>query len=141
MLNRMGEVFERHADYEYEVEWYDGSRHKVLFGDLQYGIPLPAASACRNLESAGARIEMIPFWEEFKEAIGEFAKEVRKMLGLFSMTTRIYDPMYHDSQLEFSPWYLPIREMKLAPRAGQEFHFNHKRSHLLIEIRSIGLLH
>jgi len=134
MLNRMGEVFERHADYEYEVEWYDGSRHKVLFGDLQYGMSLPAESGCRALESAGARIEMIPFWEEFKEAIGEFAKDVRKMLGLFCMTTRIYDPMYHDSQLEFSPWYLPIKEMKLTPRAGQEFHFNHKRSHLLIEI-------
>ena len=43
LLERMNAVFERHANYEYEVILYDDSRKKVLFGDAGYGAQLEAA--------------------------------------------------------------------------------------------------
>lgn len=86
LLDRFNQVFTRHADEEIEVEYYDGSRRKVLFGNPERSIVLPADCGCRSLNDAGARLDMIPFWDEFYEALGEYGTDVKKMLGLFHLT-------------------------------------------------------
>ena len=116
LLHRMDQVFVRHADAEIEVEYYDGSRHKVLFGNPGQHMILPASCGCRSLHDANARLDMIPFWEEFCEALGVYATDVKKMLGLFSMTARVPDATLGFAQTVPSPWYLPIAALDLAPQ-------------------------
>lgn len=82
VLDRMNEVFEKHADYEYEVMSWDGSCKKVLFGDSSYGIQIPARFGSAKEVNANRKLYMIPFYEEFVEAMGEYATDIKKMLGI-----------------------------------------------------------
>jgi hypothetical protein len=84
LLGRVDQVFTRHADEEIEIEYYDGSRHKVLFGNPSHSIILPADCGCRSLSDVNARLDMIPFWDEFYEALGEYGTDVKKM-GCFGV--------------------------------------------------------
>lgn len=115
LQKRLQAVFERHADYEYEADGMDGSRHKRLFGDLSgYYIPLPVGSGCYGLRDPRARLDMLPFAEEFREAFGDYARDVRKMLGLYAVTVS-YSNDHMAFHNEHEPWFLPIQAKGLAP--------------------------
>ena len=116
LLDRMDQVFVRHANEEIEVEWHDGSRNKVLFGDPRNSMIMPADSGYRSLYDTGARLEMLPFWSEFYEALGEYRKDIPKMLGLFHVVERRTDHLPPQSQVTYSSWYSPIAALELAPQ-------------------------
>jgi len=89
MLERMNAVFEKHADYEYETEIYDGSRKKVLFGDAGYGnILYPADVVSFQGSRRDPRLVWVPFYEEFVEALGDYAKDTKKLAGLCYVCAR-----------------------------------------------------
>ncbi len=115
LLSRMNQVFIRHADAEIEVLRFGGSREKVLFGDTTHHIPLPAETGCFSLGDGKARLEMIPFWEEFREALGEYARDVDKMLGLFHVMAPVSWPGMSYNQARHCPWFLPIAALGLTP--------------------------
>lgn len=116
VLERMDQVFQRHAEEEIEVEYLGGSRQKVLFGNPGPYLHLPAESGCRTLSDPGARLDMVPFWEEFREALGDYARDVRKMLGLYHLTVRLIEPVHLLERAVPSAWYLPIAALDLAPQ-------------------------
>ena len=115
LQKRLMAVFERHADYEYETDELDGARHKRLFGDLSgYHFPMPVGCGCYGLTDAKARLGMLPFADEFREAFGDCAQDVRKMLGLYAVTASYrYDYFMDHGKIE--PWFLPIQAKGLAP--------------------------
>ena len=115
LLQRLMAVFQRHADYEYEADELDGARRKHLFGDLSgYHFAMPVGCGCRMLSDPKARLNMLPFADEFREALGEFAKEPRKMLGLYCCTV---SPLISAEAVDgvFEAWFLPILAKGLAP--------------------------
>lgn len=134
LLGRVDQVFTRHADEEIEIEYYDGSRHKVLFGNPSHSIILPADCGCRSLNDANARLDMIPFWDEFYEALGEYGTDAKKMLGLFHLTARIIEPGHYSSQVVLSPWYLPIAALDLAPQLHDKCRVKYTRAWQMLDI-------
>lgn len=115
LQKRLQAVFERHADYEYEADGMDGARHKHLFGDISgYYIPLPAGCGCYGLHDPRARLDMLPFADDFREAFGDYARDVRKMLGLYAVTVSCTSD-YMAPHNELEPWFLPIQAKGLAP--------------------------
>ncbi len=115
LTDRMVQVFSRHADEEIEVEWYDGSRHLVLFGDPDaHQIRLPVSSGCRSLNDPNARLDMIPFWPEFHEALGVYTRDVQKMLGLYLRVAQIHDPASIYPERTYCAWYQTAAELTAA---------------------------
>lgn len=115
LLQRLMAVFQRNADYEYEADELDGGRRKHLFGDLSgYNYAMPAGCGCRMLSDPKARLDMLPFADEFREALGEYAKDPGKMLGLYCCTV---SPAISAEASEgaFEAWFLPILAKGLAP--------------------------
>ena len=134
LLERMDQVFVRHANDEIEVEWYDGSRHKVLFGDPGHNMIMPADSGYRSLSDSGAKLEMLPFWSEFYEALGEYSRDIPKMLGLFYLITREADYTPPFAQVTYSPWYLPIAALDLAPQLFGKCRQKYNRAWQMLDI-------
>lgn len=134
LLGRVDQVFDRHADEEIEIEYYDGSRHKVLFGNPGHSMILPAACGCRSLKDANARLDMLPFWDEFYEALGQYGTDVKRMLGLFHLTAQIVEPGQYFSQVVLSPWYLPIAALELAPQLQEKQRAKYKRIWQMLDI-------
>ena len=56
-------VFNLHANEEIEVSWDDGSRHKMLFGDLMYGFYLPESTGYGLLSHPKASLKDILFFD------------------------------------------------------------------------------
>lgn len=115
LLSRMNDVFIRHADYEYETEAYDGSRSKILFGDAsRQFVPIPAAFGNSALLRAQQAVtpEMIPFWEEFRKAFGEYGTDPSRMLGLCYTAYRWNGPLLYDKKT--ADWFVKL-ERALAP--------------------------
>ena len=115
LLSRMNDVFIRHADYEYETEAYDGSRSKILFGDAsRQFVPIPAAFGNSALLRAQQAVtpEMIPFWEEFRKAFGEYGTDPSRMLGLCYTAYRWNGPLLYDKKT--ADWFVKL-EKALAP--------------------------
>ena len=115
VLERLNGVFARHADYEYETESYDGARTKVLFGNVSMQtVPIPASFG----NGAQLRIrqavtpEMIPFWEEFREAFGAYASDPEKMLGFCYTACRWNSPYVYRAATE--AWFADT-ESRFAP--------------------------
>lgn len=115
LLARMNDVFVRHANYEYEIELWDGSRKKMLFGDVQANIGIPAEYGSANMlnQNGGKKLTMIPFYEEFLEALGEYATDVEKMLGLTMVTFR-YTGDQIWSHEERQSWFKSIEDKGLS---------------------------
>ncbi len=82
LIDQMNAVFEKHADYEYETMNFDGSRAKVLFGNGGRNIRIPAEFGDFHTVRSQRKLEMIPFYQEFVEAAGIYASDVKKMLGM-----------------------------------------------------------
>ena len=134
LFGRVDQVFNRHAEEEIEIEYYDGSRHKVLFGNPSHSMILPAGCGCSSLYHANARLDMIPFWDEFHEALGEYARDVKKMLGLFHLTVRVSEPGYFYNRLAYSPWYQPIAALELAPQLYDKCRSKYPRTWQMLDI-------
>lgn len=113
LLDGMNQVFERHADYEYEVTSWDGSRTRLLFGNPYRSIMLPAACGVKNMQSGNARIEMVPFYEEFLEALGDYAADVEKMVGLYYITAQ-WNSGWPGNLVEIAPWFTHYESLSLA---------------------------
>lgn len=111
LLERMNQVFERHKDYEYEVNTWEG-KTKILFGNPNRGIMLPAEYGLRTLSDKDARIEMVPFYEEFLEAMGDYATIAERHIGLRYITESYYSGGI-GSTCEISPWFLPYEKLQL----------------------------
>lgn len=114
ILEQLNGVFERHANYEYEVLSWDGSRRKVLFGDGVGNIQIPAEYGKPADVAANKQLTMIPFHEEFIEALGEYATNVRKLIGLTMVSFR-YTGDHSWSGIEQQSWFIPIENKGLAP--------------------------
>lgn len=86
LFERMNNVFEKNADYEYEYIDYSGTHTKILFGDCNwYRLEIPAQfGKFDNSNKDKIELEMIPFYEEFIEAAGNYAKDVSKLLCVVS---------------------------------------------------------
>lgn len=116
LIANLNAVFEKHADYEYEVIYWDDSRVKVLFGDAAYGnIRIPAEFGKHSYYVTGSntlRIEMIPFHEEFLEAMYEYTTNIPKMLGLCYCAARWNDQML--SNQENLPWFQSILDQGIS---------------------------
>ncbi|MBQ9083541.1 MAG: hypothetical protein IJY28_08585, partial [Clostridia bacterium] len=132
LIDRLNQVFERHAGDEVEIECYGGSREKKLFGDVHHNMPLRAGCGYDHMRRTGARLEMIPFWPEFREALGDYATDPRKALGLMHMVTRIYGP-YAPAGISYRPWFLQLASLGLAPELKEQS-FNRKHLGALIDI-------
>lgn len=113
ILERMNDVFTRHADYEYEVDYYDGSRSRVLFGDLDSGgLRIPAE--CGRKFNQPITLPMVPFYEEFLEALGEYATDAEKRFVLCYEMCR-HHSQYLTNGLESQPWFAALEKKNLAP--------------------------
>ena len=134
LLGRMDQVFIRHANDEIEVQYYDGSLQKVLFGNPGHSMILPADSGYRSLNEKGAKLEMVPFWNEFYEALGEYKKNIPKMLGLFHLIARGVDYAPSYTQVTFSPWYAPIVALELAPQLFDKCRLKYSRTWQMLDI-------
>lgn len=126
ILEKMNQVFERHADYEYTVTDWNGSRQKILFGDPTRTIRLPVEAKAADMRALNARVEMVPFYEEFLEALGDYASDPVKAAGLCFVTAQHYVYM-NDTYMEISPWFAPIEKAGLSNswhKAGEEKYGN-----------------
>lgn len=115
VLERMNAVFTRHADYEYETEYFDGSRSKILFGDAsRQSISIPASfgNSAQLRVKQEIRPEMIPFWEEFREALGDYCTDIHKMLGLTYIMSRWNNPYIYGGKT--ADWFAKLED-KFAP--------------------------
>lgn len=121
IFDRMNAVFMRHADYEYETEAYDGSRRKVLFGD---GFFIPAEYAAEVKEKGGCRLEMIPFYKEFIEAMGDAVQDIKKLAVICYVCARHNDGRRMD--LITQDWFEKIEQKKLAVTYHNDFYEKYK---------------
>lgn len=112
LLDRMNQVFERHKDYEYEVNTWEG-KTKILFGNPNRGIMLPAEYGLRSLSDTNAKIEMVPFCGEFLEAMGVYATRAERYIGLRYITESYYNGGI-GSACEISPWFQPYEKLQIA---------------------------
>lgn len=134
LLARVDQVFSRHADYEYEVEYYDGSRHKLLWGDIaQMSLPMPAASGCRSLSDSAARPDMLPFWSEFQEALGEYARNSERMLGLYGVSARRAGATVYGNTVT-EPWFVPVEKKELVPQLHEQAAKKYRRYWIMTDL-------
>lgn len=116
LIGRMNAVFDQHADYEYEAIMFDNSRQKVLFGDAVYmciRIPAEHGKHAYTIGEKSVRMEMIPFYQEFIEAMGDYAKDITKMLGLCYVAGRWqeYGGWYNISMMG---WFQEILDKQIS---------------------------
>ena len=116
ILERLNAVFVRHADYEYCFELSSGERQKRLFGDLAdyYWMPLPAGCGFHDLRQEGASLRLLPFCEEFQEALGDYGKDPGKALALYALSNPFYISRYDDHNA-IAPWFAPLQAKQLVP--------------------------
>lgn len=94
LYGRMQQVFTNHADYEYEVEHWDGSRVKVLFGNVELCLA-PVAGTNRMQE----KLEDYPFWEEFLAAAEPFASNA------LSLSCILFQLDAFEGGRDLLPWF------------------------------------
>ena len=87
LMGKLNEVFDRHADYEYEYELYDGTRQKILFGQTggaycSVHIPSKYGRESKLLNTGQVTFDMIPFHEEFLEILEPWIKNPTKLANL-----------------------------------------------------------
>jgi len=116
LLASIDGVFEKHADFEYETTHADGSREKVLFGDAhEFALPLPSDCPCLNLQDEHATWDMIPFADEFAQALGAYATDVQKAVALcYVMKTEYGISNFLASRTDLAPWYRKLSDKQLA---------------------------
>ena len=123
VLERMNDVFNRHADYEYETMMYDGSVKKVLFGDadsMHLWIPIQDGEKTCHTYVRQLTPETFPFFEEFRESLGEYARDVTKMLSLSFLASRWRPPYYQHGDDKVQPWFHEFVKLPMLASYHQE---------------------
>ena len=106
-------VFTRHADYEYEVETWSGAKEKVLFGDCS--TYLPVGCGAKGLSSPEARLDMLPFADDFRAALGSYLTDPKKAAGLYCVT----QPCSFSSNYTYEPWFKELFPEFSIPYYGE----------------------
>lgn len=135
LLTRLDQVFTRHADYEIVYLDWRGARTTVLFGDNHWpmDVYLPESTGCKTLSDPDARLEMIPFWSEFLEAFGDYARDMEKMLGLYYVcSSGTFDSSGRSIKLE--SWFRPIAKLSLGETYHAEFRKKFPRYSMLTDL-------
>lgn len=108
LLMTLDSVFDRHADYEYELRNWDDSRTKVLFGSANiYRLAVPAEFGGPYVEEGVTKLDMIPFADEFREALGGYASDPVKLLGLYAVSQSFVSETDLDS-IRYASWYAKL---------------------------------
>lgn len=140
LLNRINQVFINHADYELEIMGYDGSVNKVLWGDntgyYRHSFYLPAATGCRSLGDTNATLEMMPFYDEFMTALGVYATDIDKMLGLCYVSARTMDPAGYYRNVVKTDWIEAYEKKELLPSHCRQLFQKYDRFNQMLEIIS-----
>lgn len=105
LLNRMNQVFIRHGDYEYEATDWSGQKIMTMFGNAQYDLLLPFEHGINRLDHPDARVEMVPFYTELLDAMGELATDPEKFVALLYVLEEDYSSFRPGMKLE--SWFLP----------------------------------
>lgn len=113
LLGQMDQEFQRHADYEYAALTWEG-KEKVLFGDAKWNVLLPAEYGLGNLGVKNSKFEMLPFWEEFLQAMGSYATDPERYIALrYCMGDRVFAGRI-SSDSEIASWFMPYERMELV---------------------------
>lgn len=127
LLARMESVFTLHANDEFEVTNADGSRVKGLFGDPRSHMPPASHSGLRFLNPETATADIIPYWSEFREALGEYAVNIRKALGLFLMACSRFDYRPLGIEIAYAPFYRSMAELDPSRKMVEWFSAKYNR--------------
>ena len=100
LYNRIADVFEKHKDYEYETEYSDGSREKVLLGNSQHRVYQLLRSDINTAKKIN-QIENYPLADEWINAAGEFPFNKFKLEALLQQEQFSYQRR-NDNYLQ---WY------------------------------------
>ncbi|MCL2055352.1 MAG: DUF4132 domain-containing protein [Oscillospiraceae bacterium] len=106
LFGRVADVFIKNADYEYEVENWDGSRQTVLLnsGGTSWGGGIrPVATSKRK---QGWQITDYPLSAQFTEAVGEYFHNQAKLAAVLSVYN--YNHGYVYRQPTFKKWFEDI---------------------------------
>ncbi len=109
ILKNMNDVIERHKDYEYDTMLWDGTKQKVVFGNvtsIQIRVPVEYGWTPYNI-----KLEMVPFHEEFIEAAGDCATNPDRILQLMFTTARSYT--HYSDSAENADWYKKYEKKNL----------------------------
>lgn len=139
LLDRINQVFVKHADFEFEFQGYDGSMHKVLWGDntgnfYSHYFFLPASTGCRGLSDSNATLQMMPFYDEFMAALGEYAENIDKMLGLCYVAERYSEPAGYYRDAKKADWLKTIEKKELLPKYHNEIGQKYNRYYQMLDI-------
>lgn len=96
LFKRLEAVTRAHTDYEYEVENWDGSRRKVLFGNEVH----PIAGSERH----NPKLEDFPFWEELLEACEPYSSDPTALVCLLSK----YNCFIYRLEPWFATWVVSV---------------------------------
>lgn len=102
---RVLDVFECHADYEYTARLFDGSQTKKLFGNFDSYLALPEETGVSYMYDPKARLHMLPFFDDFSEAFGDYLTDMNKALRLYRISAQ--DRTSQSDWYEHCAWYLP----------------------------------
>ena len=105
ILDNMQEVFMRHRTYEYEYINYQDVRECVLFGNpnTQLRIPAQFGKFPFFANDTKIKLQMIPFYEEFVEAVGELATNLPKLIAFCYMVGKWKEEFYEEDDV--LPWF------------------------------------
>lgn len=105
ILDKMQEVFVRHSTYEYEYINYQDVKECVLFGNpnTQLRIPAKFGKFPFFANDTKIKLQMIPFYEEFVEAIGELAMNLPKLIGFCYKVGKWKEEVYEEDDV--LPWF------------------------------------
>lgn len=110
VLDKMQEVFVRHSTYEYEYINYQDVKERVLFGNpnTQLRIPAEFGKFPFFANDTKIKLQMIPFYEEFVEAVGELATDLPKLIGFCYIVGKWKEELYEEEDV--LPWFREFLE-------------------------------
>ena len=110
ILDNMQEVFMRHRTYEYEYINYQDGKERVVFGDpnTQLRIPAQFGKFPFFANDTKIKLQMIPFYEEFVEAVGELATNLPKLMLFCYMVGKWKEEFYEEDDV--LPWFREFLE-------------------------------
>ena len=104
LYERMADVLIQNKDYEYETEYFNGSRHKVLLGGSH--IIHPVKRAGNRNHAIPQTITDYPLAEEWIKAAGEFATNKTALLAILSLSACTITYGYSNKTPE--KWYVKL---------------------------------
>lgn len=107
LSERIGEIIEKHKDFEYETRWWDGSVTTVLLGNATTSINYIYKDENKN--AYDLYLENIPFSDEFAAVFDEYMNDAERMAALYYTVEYINDNMYYHYRGDgYVEWYQKI---------------------------------